>query len=51
MTFADVPLSARNILEEAELKSAVKTFRYGVCVCVFFHDFCLVVVSKYDRHC
>lgn len=47
MTFADVPLSARNILEEAELKSAVKTFRYGVCVCVcLFHDFCLVVVSK-----
>lgn len=27
MTLADVPLSARNILEDPELKSAVKAFR------------------------
>lgn len=27
MTFADVPISARNILENPELKDAVKAFR------------------------
>lgn len=27
MTYADVPLSARNILEDGELKNAVKNFR------------------------
>lgn len=35
MDLADVPLSARNILEDPELKNAVKAFRY-VLLCVVF---------------